>query len=34
VREVAGAGHRLSDTRLAPALALAARDWIAALRGG
>lgn len=28
---VTGAGHRMSDPRLAPALAAAARDWIAAL---
>lgn len=31
--EVPGAGHRMSDPRLQPALGAAARDWVAALQG-
>mgnify|MGYP002784615122 FL=1 len=33
-REVAGAGHRMGDARLAPVLAAAARDWVSRLRAG
>jgi len=31
-REVPGAGHRMSDPRLGPALAQAAAEWVEALR--